>query len=68
MSSTVSPPTMERRWPAKTMWTRSGIIFCWSRKRRAALAMDTKSSPILKMTTPFTRSGIPWWVTQSTTS
>src|SRR5215212_7529698 len=38
---------------------------CWSRKRRAELAMEVKSSPTLKITTPLIPSGIPWWVTQS---
>ncbi len=50
------------------MCTRSLISFCWSRKRRAALAIDTKSSPTLKITTPRTLSGMPWWVTHSTDS
>ncbi len=66
MSSTVRPPTIERRWPAKTLWTRWPIIACWSRKRRAALAIDTVSSPTLKITTPLTCTGIPCEVTHST--
>ena len=41
ISSTVMLPTMARRWPANTLCTRSSIWPCWSRKRRAALAMDT---------------------------
>ncbi len=41
MSSTVIEPTMARRCPAKTLWTRWSICACWSRKRRAALAIDT---------------------------
>ncbi|KUL24761.1 hypothetical protein ADL12_36105 [Streptomyces regalis] len=35
---------------------------------QAAFAIDTKSSPTLKMTTPRTLSGMPWWVTQSSAS
>jgi hypothetical protein len=68
ISSTAICPTMARRWPANTLCTRSSIWPCWSRKRRAALAMDAKSSPTLKMTTPLMPSGIPWWVTQSIAS
>src|SRR5581483_4597380 len=50
---------------AKTLWTRASIWSCWSRKRRAALAIDVKSSPTLKMTTPRIPRGMPWCVTQS---
>ena len=68
ISSTVMLPTMARRWPAKTLWTRWSIWSCWSRKRRAALAIDVKSSPTLKITTPLIPRGMPWWVTQSMAS
>src|SRR2546423_2892624 len=56
---------MARRWPANTLWTRASIWSCWSRNRRAALAIEVKSSPTLKITTPRIPSGMPWWVTQS---
>src|SRR2546421_5272986 len=65
ISSTVMLPTIARRWPAKTLWTRASIWSCWSRNRRAALAIDVRSSPTLKMTTPRIPRGMPWWVTQS---
>ena len=40
MSSTVMLPTMARRWPANTLWTRASIWSCWSKNRRAALAIE----------------------------
>ena len=50
---------IERRWPWKTSLTRLCI---WppasSRKRVAALVIETSSSPTLKIATPFTPTGI----------
>lgn len=63
--STVSPPTMERRCPAKIRPTSSSICSCSVRKRRAALAMDTASSPTLKTATARTLRRMPCCVTQS---
>jgi hypothetical protein len=45
--STVSPPTMDRRWPAKMRPTRSSMRLCSARNRRAALAIEAVSSPTL---------------------
>ena len=39
-SSIVIVPTIERRWPAKTLCTFTSICSSWSRKRRAAFAID----------------------------
>src|SRR5205085_5379439 len=65
--STVRPPMMDRRWPAKTRPTSSSIRFCSDRKRRAALAIDTASSPTLNTATARTLRRMPWFVTQSST-
>src|SRR5262249_17707506 len=45
--STVSAPTMDRKWPAKMRPTSSSIRSCSARNRRAAFAIDTSSSPTL---------------------
>src|ERR1700730_4323892 len=65
--STVSPPTMDRRCPAKTRPTRTSIRSCSDRKRRAALAIETESSPTLNAATARTLSRMPWLVMQSST-
>jgi hypothetical protein len=62
-SSTVSSPTIVRSWPCESSDTAASISSCLPRKRRAALAIDGKSSPTLKMTTPSTRTGIDCDVT-----
>lgn len=63
--STVNPPTMDRRWPAKIRPTSSSIRACSVRNRRAALAMERWSSPTLNTVTARTVSRMPCWVTQS---
>ena len=48
MSSTVIEPAIARRWPTNTFWTfDSSSAAGRSRKRRAAFAIDGKSSPTL---------------------
>lgn len=62
--STVSPPSPERRCPAKTPPTSSSIRFCAERNRQAALATDTASAPAPKTHTARTVSRITCRVTQ----
>ena len=63
--STVSPPMIDRRCPAKTRPTRISILSCSDRKRRAALAIDAESSPTLNAATARTFSRMPWLVMHS---
>ena len=65
ISSTVRLPMIERRWPAKIRPTSSSMLFCSDRNRRAALAIEAGSSPILKAAMARTCSRIPWVVMQS---
>src|SRR3954453_14829315 len=68
ISSTVSPPMIERRCPAKIRPHNSSMRSCSAKKRRAALAIEAVSSPTLKNATAWRRSGMPCLVTQSSTS
>src|SRR5580692_5335993 len=63
--STVSPPMMDRRCPAKIRPTSTSIRSCSERNRRAAFAIDTSSSPTLKAATARTFSRMPWLVMHS---
>src|SRR5258708_2753166 len=67
IGSTVSPPMMDRRCPANTRPTRTSIRSCSDRNRRAALAIDTESSPTLNAATARTFRRMPWFVMQSST-
>jgi len=65
-SSTVSVPTIERSEPSSTFLTiESTASSCDSRKRSAALRMDSSSAPILNVATPWTATLMPWRVTAS---
>jgi hypothetical protein len=68
IASTVMLPTIARRCPANSCCTCASIRSWPSRKRRAALAIEAKSSATLKIATPRTPTGIPWWVTHSIAS
>ncbi len=57
--STVSPPMIDRRWPANTRPTSTSIRSCSDRNRRAALAIDDWSSPTLNAATARTLSLMP---------
>ena len=57
--STVSPPMIDRRWPANTRPTSTSIRSCSDRNRRAALAIDAWSSPTLNAATARTLSLMP---------
>ncbi len=58
---------MDLRCPAKTRPTSSSTRFCSARNRRAALAIDTGSSPTLNTATARTFRRIPWIVMHSST-
>ena len=63
ISSTVSEPMIERRWPAKIRPVRSDI-WSWSdRNRCPALTMDSSSLPTLNAITARTFSEMPCLVT-----
>ncbi len=65
--STVSPPMMDRRWPANTRPTRTSMRSCSDRNRRAAFAIDAWSSPTLNAATARTFRRMPWFVMHSST-
>ena len=68
-SSIVSVPTIERSEPSRTFLTiESTCSSSASRKRSAALRIDSSSPPILNVATPWTATLMPWLVTASARS
>ena len=65
-SSIVSVPTIERSEPSRTFLTIESICSSRaSRKRSAALRIESTSRPILNVATPWTWTLMPWLVTAS---